>query len=357
MTPIGSGIGTIRGRLWAGFGIIVALLAIAGVVARQALGTMSDAIYGTLSSVQTEARLSAQLTNDVSKTLEAGNRYLETQDSSAETAFRLHGWDAHDVQRMMNALPNRSADEIATVAEIDNDLSAMEVRYARAHRMVDLGREAAGHAEVARAKGAVDSLLANIDKLGLLQSQKVAVASHDLRVQMNQRAAMLFGLIFAAVIIAIGVVLATVRSIASPLDTLVLHARRLSEGDLASRTNENVPGEFRILASAMNQTSDSLSRVVSVTARTAESVASSAHQLASASEQISLSAGQMASAMTEVSHGADAQVQQLRSVDESLQAMREAAAGVKERSTEVNDLAHLGRRIDDQALDVLRRLR
>jgi len=50
--------------------------------------------------------------------------------------------------------------------------------------------------------------------------------------------------------------------------------------------------------------------------------------------------------MTEVSHGADAQVQQLRSVDETLQVIREAATGVKERSSEVTELA---RNIEDAA--------
>src|SRR5205085_3033330 len=115
------------------------------------------------------------------------------------------------------------------------------------------------------------------------------------------------------------------------------------------------------LANAMNQTGDSLSRVVSVAVETAESVAGSAHELASVSEQISLSAGQMASAMTEVSFGADQQVKQLRTVDEALQAIREAAASVMERSSEVNALArdiesHAGqKRIEiDRALGILK---
>ena len=117
------------------------------------------------------------------------------------------------------------------------------------------------------------------------------------------------------------------------------HAKRLSEGDLSSRAESEMPGEFSILASAMNQTGESLSRIVAIAARTADEVSSSAHDLASVSEQISLSASQMASAMTEVSHGADSQVQQLRGVDDTLQAIREAAEGVKERSSEVTDLA------------------
>ena len=85
-----------------------------------------------------------------------------------------------------------------------------------------------------------------------------------------------------------------------------------------------LPAEFQILATAMNQTGDSLSKVVSVAAQTSEDVASSAHELASVSEQISLSAGQMATAMTEVSVGAEQQVRQLQSVDEALQAIHQA---------------------------------
>ena len=42
------------------------------------------------------------------------------------------------------------------------------------------------------------------------------------------------------------------------------HARQLNEGDFTARTSGDMPGEFRILASAMNQTTESLSRIVSV---------------------------------------------------------------------------------------------
>jgi len=119
----------------------------------------------------------------------------------------------------------------------------------------------------------------------------------------------------------------------------VHQAQRLSEGDLTVRSDGDLPDEFEILAKAMNQTGDSLSRIVVVAAQTAQSVATSAHDLASVSEQISLSAGQMADAMTDVSHGAETQVQQLRAVDDTLAEIRQSADGVRFGSREVNDLA------------------
>jgi methyl-accepting chemotaxis protein len=351
---------TIRGRLWLGFGILVALLFVAGIVARTSFAGMSATITQTLVDVQAEAQLASQLSANAAQTIEAGSRYLETRDTTAENAFRKYGWAAHDVQRKMNDRPGQSATEVATVAMIDANLSQMEDSYALAHRLADLGRMDDARAAAANARSSIDHLLANIDQLGTLKAQKVATARDALALETQRRSAWLITLIGLALVLGVIVVMYTVRRIGEPLDALVQHARRLSDGDLASRAVGDMPGEFSILASAMNQTGESLSRVVTVAARTAEEVSSSAHDLASVSEQISLSAGQMASAMTEVSHGAEAQVQQLRSVDDTLQAIREAADGVKERSAEVTDLArsiegtaHAKRMEVDRALGIL----
>ena len=330
---------TIRGRLWSGFTVIVLLLVVAGVVARQSISSLSTAIGESLGAVQTESRLSAALTAAVAQTLAAGNRYLESRDPDAQSAFRGYGWAAHAVQQRLNQLPGRDASEIAGAAAIDARLSALEIHYARAHRLADLGRMDEARAAAASAQSAVDDLLAQIEKLGQVQAQTVAAASESLAERSSRRSAMLQALIAVAVGVAMLVVIATVRGVGGPLDALVHHARRLSEGDLTARTRDDMPGEFRILARAMNQTGDSLSRIVAVAARTAEDVASSAHQLASVSEQISLSAGQMASSMTEVAHGADVQVQQLRTIDESLQGIRDAAVEVKGASSDVTGLA------------------
>jgi methyl-accepting chemotaxis protein len=239
----------------------------------------------------------------------------------------------------MNERPNQTATEIQTVATIDSKLSAMEVKYALAHRMADLGRMDQARRTASESRDDIDNLLSNIEQLGKLKSDNVAAAKDLLASETQRRAGWLIALIGAAVLIGILVVMVTVRRIGEPLDALVTHARRLSEGDLSSRAEGEMPGEFSILALAMNQTGESLSKIVAVAARTAEEVSSSAHDLASVSEQISLSASQMASAMTEVSQGAEVQVQQLRSVDDTLQAIREAADGVKVKSSEVTDLA------------------
>ena len=339
--------GTIRQRLVGGFGMLVVLLLVAGVLGRRTMTQMAASIGPTLQGVQEEARQSAQLSADVAQTLEAANRYVETRDTAALQAFRRYGVEAHQVQRAMNARLSRTPDnaairreeEVGVVATIDARFSSIEIQYALAHRLADLGRQREADVAALKARSIVGQLLADIERLGQLRAAKVAAVSQRLTSDANRRSAAFVALIGFAAMVGLLVVFFTVRSISTPLALLLHHARSLSQGDLTVRTTSRMPGEFQILADAMNQTGDSLSRVVSVAVGTAESVASSAHQLASVSAQISLSAGQMAHAMTDVSSGAERQVTQLRTVDEALQAIRAAAARVMERSAEVNTLA------------------
>ena len=330
---------TIRGRLWLGFGALVILLIVAGALAQRSISQLSYAMATELSEVQQESRLASQLSASAAATLAAGTRYLETRDTNALSVFREQGWNAHRLQSEMNNRPNQRADELSAIAAVDAKLSSMEVYYAFAHRLADLGRGEAAHVEAERAQVQVDSLLMHLEQLGAMKALKVSAASRRLQSESTRRTWVLLGLIALAVASGIGVVLLTIRSIGAPLDALVEHARKLSQGDLTVRTRSGLPDEFQILGNAMNQTGDSLSRVVSVAAQTAENVASSAHQLSSVSQQISISAGQMANAMTGVSHGAEEQVSQLRAIEDTLGAIRSAADSVTGRSSEVRSLA------------------
>ncbi|HET7632896.1 MAG TPA: methyl-accepting chemotaxis protein [Gemmatimonadaceae bacterium] len=332
-------LGTIRGRLWAGFGVLVLLLAVAGIVARSSMGTLADTMGATLTSVQAESRLASQLSGAVAQTLEAGAQYVVTRDSASEAAFIREGWAAHDIQRRMNERPGQTADEIGALATIDARLSDVEVEYALAHRLVDMGRTTQAVAAAARARAAVEPLVAAINLLAQLKAQKSSEAATRLTAETRTRATLMLGLIGLALVLGVAIVIATVSSVSRPLRKLLAHADKLSRGDLTARTSGSMPAEFQVLADAMNRSGDSLSRVIAAAARTAESVSSSAHQLSSVSEEITVSAGHMAGAMAEVSSGAESQVVQLRQIDDTLRAVRSSSGEVKARADEVVDLS------------------
>ena len=338
--------GTIRNRLVLGFGALVVLLLVAGVFARSTMTQMAGTIGTTLQGVQAEAGQSTELSSAIGQTLEAGSVYVEDRDTSALSTFRRFGTRAHLLTLGMNTRLSKSTtteekknEEVALISSIDTRFSSIENHYALAHRLADLGRGVEAHAEAPKARAVVAELLSDIGKLGEIKAGKVASVSQRLTGDASRRSATFVLLIAFAAVVGLVVVFFTVRSISAPLALLVRHARLLSEGDLSARTTEALPGEFQILADAMNHTGASLSQVVSVAAETAENVSSSAHELTLVSEQISVSAGEMASSMSEVSEGAESQVTQLQSVGEALEAIREAADAVQLRAKEVTALS------------------
>jgi methyl-accepting chemotaxis protein len=330
---------SIRQRLRVGFGVLIVLLLTGGVFGYSALSNMSSVIRGTLAEVQEEGQLSARLSAAVMRELSAASSYLDSRDTLARSEFQRLSWETHRVQREMNKRRGQIAQEVTLIASIDAKLSEIEIKYATAHRLTDLGREEAAHELGHRARGVVTSLLGDVENLSTLEAAKVAAAADQLREENDRRARFLVVAIALAVVLAIVIVVNTVRSISEPLSHLVAHARELSNGNLAVRTTEKFAGEFKDLASAMNSTAESLSRVVSIASMTAEDVATSAHDLSEVSQQISISASQMATSMADITNGAEGQVLQLRSIDEALRTIRDSAAGVRSGAEAVNALA------------------
>jgi methyl-accepting chemotaxis protein len=330
---------SIRQRLRLGFGVLIALLLTGGVIGHSALSDMSSVIRGTLAEVQDEALLSARLSAAVMRELSAATAYLESRDPAARAEFQRLSWETHRVQYEMNKRRGQIAEEVTLIANVDARLSGIEIKYATAHRLTDLERDAAARSVVERARTEVTALLSDLENLSTLEAAKVAAASEQLREENDRRARLLVIAVALAVALALAIVVNTVRAISGPLAHLVGHARELSNGNLAVRTTDNFPGEFRDLAAAMNSTAESLSRVVSIASMTAEDVAMSAHDLSEVSQQISTSSSQMATSMADITTGAEGQVQQLRYIDDALRTIRDSAEGVLSGAEVVNTLA------------------
>ena len=167
---------TIRGRLWLGFGVLVALLVVAGVVAR----TLVHRHVGRRS----RRSLARGAGRSAARELAVGGHRQDHRSGLALSRDARHGGAERVPQvrlgRARSAAPDerpariRRPTEVAIVASIDNKLSAMEVSYALAHRLADLGRTDAAQSVATKARGSIDDLLNNIERLGAVKAQKVA---------------------------------------------------------------------------------------------------------------------------------------------------------------------------------------
>lgn len=337
---------SIRTRLLLGFGLLVLLVVGTGLYGRASIGRLADQIARSLGTVQHDSRMAARLSASVAQALAAADLYIDAPTTEARDRFTRNVWDAHAVKRELNRSNTHGAEEAGIIAALDAKLSAVEIDYALAHRLTDLGRRDAARVAAVRARNRVDGLLADVRALGEHKTKEFEAASATLRDETLRRSVALLGVVLVTVIVGIAIVMNTVRFISRPLEALVSHARSLSNGELSVRTTADLPGEFQELAAAMNSASGSLERVSRVATVTADDVAASARDLASVSEQISTAASEMAASMSEISGGADSQVRQIRSVDDALQTLRESADTVRHGAAELTSLAG---GIEDQA--------
>lgn len=330
---------TIRQVLTVGFSLLIVLLVGAGTVGWVSMSRMATEVSSTLADTQQDNKQASDFSNAITQEIQAANTYLSDQDASSDEEFRRLGWEAHRLHRTFTAKRDQLADQINRTVAIDTTLARVEVSFALAHRLTDLGRTDEAQIEAQSARKNVTLLLDQLSDLERSRAQRLALVSDNLNSQSLARSRLLLSVIAVATLLAIIIVLRTGRSVGSPLRLLVEHAVQLSHGNLQQRTHGDMPGEFRTLAEAMNHATDALSRIASGASKTADEVAQSASDLASASKQISASAGEVADAVEEVSHGAESQVTQLRQVNEALDGIRARGDNLVGGAREVHGLA------------------
>ncbi|HKS05580.1 MAG TPA: methyl-accepting chemotaxis protein [Gemmatimonadaceae bacterium] len=330
---------SIRFRLALSFILLVAISLFVGLRGRASLLGMSTTIGESLTLVRDGSRLTALLTSTIAQEISAGTRYLERGDVASHEQFQQRGWAAHELQRSLTNLAGMTSQELGLLATIDQRLSALEVQLALSHRLRDLNRIDAARRAAESARDLEIALLDDVQRLSILGAGQMSAVTTSLRDDAVSRGNITLAIVIGALGVGIAVVLSTFGQFSRALSALVAQARALSAGQLATRATQAMPGEFRALAKAMNDSAESLSQLAGVTGSTADEVASSSQDLASISEQIATTASHVSSAMGEVTSGAENQVSRIGEVDGALRGIRDRAVTVRERASEVGELA------------------
>jgi methyl-accepting chemotaxis protein len=335
----------IRSRLVLGFGIVLVLLAIAGTVGWRSMTVLSGAIRQSMQGVEQDARLSATLSTDVAREIAVAAQYIE-HGGAAAAQFDSLRWQTHRTQRQLLRREGQTQEEVELVVGIDQQLSEAEIRYVAARRLAELGRADEASAQTDTARGIEAAMLGDLGKLAQVKGARVAAAERELEGDAAAWRLILAGLLLTALVIGIAVVIAVLRSITGPLYQLAAHAGRLSEGDLTARTEDRLPDELHILATAMNRTSDSLSRIGAGAGQAADGIAASATDLTAISVKLAAAVGDVTQSIEQVSEGATGQVKQLQRVDGALRAMLDTA---QRMVLEVREVAALAASIEREA--------
>ena len=142
----------------------------------------------------------------------------------------------------------------------------------------------------------------------------------------------------------------TVNKVMSPLSIMMDEMRLLSQGDFRERPSlVSSSDELGLLANAVREMRNNVSKVMRSVNSSAESLSASAEELNATTEQSSLAANQVAQSIVKVAEGTNQQLDAVNAtsvaiehLNESIQSMAADAAAAADKSKQASDIAREG---------------
>jgi methyl-accepting chemotaxis protein len=302
---------------------LVLVMAILGVTA---LRTVTRQTAIEITAVQRGTGLGSSLVSAVLGEIRAAEQYLLTPSPAVKAQFLASGDSAYVFQGQMRDLPHLSNTDRRLINQVAAIQADLEVAYATAHALADIGQSDQAHLIAIRAGGATDSLITVVRELNDGQARHASERSRELQNQAGsfQKLLILCAVLALAVGVSAGVGL--IRVVDRHMGRLITAADRFGAGDLRPLQLRQMPDELSRLARALDGMAARLRELVSAVGRESQQLSASAGDFSAMSEEIAASSGEISDAMVKISGGAEHQVQGMDEADQLLGRLREASA-------------------------------
>ncbi len=263
---------SIRVRVRASMLAIGVLIVVTSFLGWRTLDRMSTLVGRTLTSLETESALEADLETAILAEFSAAERYLAEGEPAAEAEFHRRSRSATSVFGRLARAFGQTSQEVLVLGRVSQNLARAEIHYARANRLRDLGRLAEMRVETQQARSEADAVHIGIAQLRSARVQRLLDASATLQRAAQRGGFVVLGLLLGALLLAALVSARIAHALRRPLQKLLTHAGALSRGDFDARTDgSRFPTEFRVLARELNAATESLGRLASAEAALHES--------------------------------------------------------------------------------------
>jgi methyl-accepting chemotaxis protein len=332
-------LGTLKGRLAIGAAVLLSLMGAATWIGYATVETLTEITAQRFEALRESTRIGGSLEDLINSQIEIGEGYLATGDPALQTRFATVGLRADDLRRQYKELPDLSLAEKQQILAVAALHAEVEVRYALAHAVYDLGRHAEAREMAESAAPLVDRLQTTIRHISAEQTDKLAASATELRETGRNRQDLLLVVLTLALGLGTWIIYAALRGINQPLSRLIGAANQLGEGDLRVQIDGRMLQEFDALGGAFNSMAGRLRRLVLETVSIAEQVQASAFDLSGISEEVAASSGEVATAMVEITRGAECQMCGLQATSQALEEMGRRGQGMRTASCEVSQLS------------------
>lgn len=337
---------SLRSRLWAGMAVLIALVILLFSLAVKTIRSLDRSVDEEVGLLLQTTTIGNNLVSAVSTEIRAAEQYVDESAPSVKADFLRSGDSAYALQRRYQELGSLTTSDRYIINRIGATQARLEVAYAHAHALTDLGRRDDARKLAGETRPAADTLIADVQALTLAQSNRSLVRARELKTEAEQRRSLLWLIFFLSLAAAVVIALVTDRWISLPLRRLVGAADRFGSGDLRPVKLGSMPTELDRLGLAMGNMGARLREVVEAVVREANQISGSASDFSAMSEQLASSSGEISTAMVRMAASAEQQVNGMQEADALLLSLRRAAETNAEAAARV---VALGDRIRDLA--------
>jgi methyl-accepting chemotaxis protein len=314
---------------------LLALVIIVGWISFSSIRSIGRSSNDELNSLAQETDVGSGLVASVIGEIRAAQQYLLTPSEELKAEFIANGDSAYSAQRRFRDLRSLTNDERVTLNRIATKQAEIEVAYALAHALADVGRPDAALAQARAANVPADSLVAMVRTLTSSQATQALERAEGLR-RNASRTEVILGIIVLCIILGgLATIYYTRQSVNVPLRRLVGAAERFGAGDLRPVQLGDMPTELNQLAMTLDSTGAKLRTVVSEVIREAEQIGTSAGEFSAMSQELAASGHEISTAMVKVSTSADSQVRGMDKAGKALGELRQASTTTGEAASRV----------------------
>ena len=314
---------------------LLALVIIVAWISFSSIRSIGRSSNDELTSLAQETDVGSGLVASVIGEIRAAQQYLLTPSEELKAEFIANGDSAYSAQRRFRDLRSLTNDERVTLNRIATKQAEIEVAYALAHALADVGRPDAALAQARAANVPADSLVGMVRTLTSSQATQALERAEGLR-RNASRTEVILGIIVLCIILGgLATIYYTRQSVNVPLRRLVGAAERFGAGDLRPVQLGDMPTELNQLAMTLDSTGAKLRTVVSEVIREAEQIGTSAGEFSAMSQELAASGHEISTAMVKVSTSADSQVRGMDKAGKALGELRQASTTTGEAASRV----------------------
>ena len=329
---------SLRSRIILTMALLIALVLVIAVIGITSINSLDRATNRQLGLVVSGGALSTALVGATATEMRAAEGYLVRRDTALLGEFLRAGDSAYAVQSRYRDIGDLTTADRVRLNSIAVSQAQIEVAYATAHALADLGRPEDAQRFVDQARAPADVLVREVRALSDAQGDRAHARAAELERDAARRRAWLLTLFF--IVLGIGVAASTlaVRAVDHPMRRLVAAADRFGAGDLRPLQVGRMPDELQSLAEAMDNMGARLRGIVSAISRESGVISGSASDFSAMSEELAASSGEISTAMVRVANSAEQQRSGMEHAGRLLEELRAASAANAQAATRVVEL-------------------